>query len=176
MNVTPCDDPQVVNVRVDSEAETGPDGLTETTTGAPVSALHDGSLPLSWILHAITTLLPGSAETSPRPFDLDVVCRSGCGRAQRHDRHRDDQTKAAKLAHAVAHDEVANGSREDHVDSDESEHAATLEEKHSQRLRNLGEAHDVRDDQQRGGEAEPECRDEIDRAEAAVVLADPWQP
>ena len=107
------------------------------------------------------------------PFDLDVVCRSGCRRAQRHDRHRDDQTKAAKLGSRRRHDEVANGSREDHVDSDESEHAATLEEKHSQRLRNLGEAHDVRDDQQRGGEAEPERRDEIDRAEAAVVLADP---
>jgi hypothetical protein len=66
VNVTLCDGPQLVKVSVVSTAVTGPDGLTETTTGAPVSALHP-SFPVSWIRHAIATLLPGATVTVADP-------------------------------------------------------------------------------------------------------------
>ena len=69
------------------------------------------------------------------PIDLDVVCRSDCRRAQRHDRHGDDQRRRRSWFSRGGDDEVADGRDGEHVDADESEHAAPLVEKHSVRLR-----------------------------------------
>lgn len=55
-----------MKVSVDSVAVTGPDGLMETTTGAPVSALQP-SFPVSWISHPIEALAPASTVTTSEP-------------------------------------------------------------------------------------------------------------
>jgi hypothetical protein len=64
VNVTLCHESQLVKVSVASDAMIGPEGAINTIVGAPFAGPHP-SLPVSWILHAIDTLLPGAAVTTP---------------------------------------------------------------------------------------------------------------